>query len=203
MYINLSGKDFNNHAAVFLDRDGVLNRSEKPDGSYLPVNTPDDLFIYDQAKEGLAELTKKTDLLKIVVTNQGGIGAGYMTTEELDSIHGKLISEVRDAGGNIDAIYYATSNDEKDPLRKPNPGLLLKAAEELNIDLSRSYMVGDMTTDIAAGENADGRLTSILVKTGKGGKDHKVEIQPDLVMDDFKHAAEFIIADYNKKLEKT
>lgn len=193
--LNLTNKT----GAIFMDRDGTLNVSNKPDGSYLPVNTPEDLVVFSQAKEGLAELTKQTDLLKVLVTNQGGIGAGYMTEEQLKKIDNKLLEEIHKAGGEIDAIYFASSNDKEDPMRKPNPGMLLKAAEELNIDLNKSYMIGDMTTDIACGERAETKLTSILVETGSGGKDKKVDIKADVTVKDFKAAADFIIADYNSK----
>jgi D-glycero-D-manno-heptose 1,7-bisphosphate phosphatase len=199
MLVPLSDKSFHNKAAVFFDRDGTVNVSNKPDGSYLPVNTPEDLVVFDQAKEGLAEITKQTDLLKILVTNQGGIGAGYMTVEQLKKIDEKLVSEMRGAGGDIDAIYFASSNDKADPMRKPNPGMLIQAAQEHGIDLAGSYMVGDMTTDIAAGERADERVVSIGLETGSGCKDKKVDIKPDVMVKDFKGAAEFIIADHNKR----
>jgi D-glycero-D-manno-heptose 1,7-bisphosphate phosphatase len=199
MLAPLSGQNFHNKAAVFMDRDGTLNVSNKPDGSYLPVNQPEDLVLFDQAKEGLAELTRQTDLLKVLVTNQGGIGSGFMTVEQLKKIDEKLLNDVRGAGGDIDAIYFASSNDKADPMRKPNPGMLLKAADELGIDLTRSYMVGDMTTDISAGEKADEKVVSIGLETGSGCKDNKVDIKPDVMVKDFKAAAEFIIADHNKR----
>ena len=199
MLVPLSGQSFHNKAAVFMDRDGTLNVSNKPDGSYLPVNKPEDLVLFDQAKDGLAELTKQTDLLKILVTNQGGIGAGHMTVEQLKKIDEKLLEDVRSAGGDIDAIYFASSNDKTDPMRKPNPGMLLKAAEDLGVDLSKSYMVGDMTTDISAGEKADEKVVSIGLETGSGCNDKKVDIKPDVMVKDFKAAADFIIADHNKR----
>jgi len=199
MLVPLSDTSFHNRPAVFFDRDGTVNVSNKPDGSYLPVNTPEDLVVFDQAKEGLAEITKQTDLLKILVTNQGGVGAGYMTVEQLKKIDEKLLSEMRSAGGDIDAIYFASSNDKTDPMRKPNPGMLLQAAQEHGIDLAGSYMVGDMTTDIAAGERADERVVSIGLETGSGCRDRKVDIKPDVMVKDFKAAAEFIIADHTKR----
>ena len=199
MLVPLTGQSFHNKAAVFMDRDGTLNVSNKPDGSYLPVNKPEDLVVFDQAKEGLAELTKQTDLLKILVTNQGGVGAGYMSVEQLKKIDEKLLEDVRSAGGDIDAIYFASSNDKTDPMRKPNPGMLLKAAEDLGVDLSKSYMVGDMTTDISAGEKADEKVVSVGLETGSGCNDKKVDIKPDVMVKDFKAAAEFIIADHKKR----
>lgn len=199
MLVPLSGQSFHNKAAVFMDRDGTLNVSNKPDGSYLPVNKPEDLVVFDQAKEGLAELTKQTDLLKILVTNQGGVGAGFMSVEQLKKIDEKLLEDVRSAGGDIDAIYFASSNDKTDPMRKPNPGMLLKAADDLGIDLTKSYMIGDMTTDISAGEKADEKVVSIGLETGSGCNDKKVDIKPDVMVKDFKAAADFIIADHNKR----
>lgn len=199
MIISSAGQNIPKKRAVFMDRDGVLNVSKKPDGSYLPVNKPEDLVVTQEAKDGLAKLTKETDFLKVLVTNQGGIGAGYMKEEELKAIHDKLLTEIRNAGGDIDAIYYAVSNDKNDQMRKPNPGMLLKAAEDLNIDLTHSYMIGDMTTDISAGEKADSAVTSILVETGEGGKDKKVDIKPDVVTKNISTAADYIIVDYKSK----
>jgi len=188
----------NKKAAVFLDRDGVINSSTKPDGSYNPVNHADELVVYDQAKEALSRLASKTDLLTVVVTNQGGIGAGYMTEKDLKEINNKLKNEIEDCGGRIDAIYYCTSNDKNDPMRKPNPGMILKAAEDLNIDLDRSYLIGDQTTDIAAGERADTDVKSIMVQTGSAGKDGKENIPPDRICRDLNEAVDYIIADYRK-----
>jgi len=185
--------------AVFLDRDGVINSSEKPDGTYNPVNKPEDLFVYDQAKDALVRLSKKTDLLAVVVSNQGGIEAGYTTEKDVQAVNEKLKKTIGESGGRIDAIYYCPSNDPANSMRKPNPGMLLKAAEELNIDLDRSYMIGDQTTDIAAGEKADTHVQSILVQTGAGGKDGKENIPPDKVCRDLSEAVDYIIADYQGK----
>lgn len=190
----------NKKVAVFLDRDGVINSSTKPDGSYNPVNKADDLFVYDQAKEALSRLASKTDLLTVVVTNQGGIGAGYMTEKDLQEINNKLKHEIQGSGGRIDAIYYCTSNDQNDPLRKPNPGMILKAAEDLNIDLDHSYIIGDQTTDIAAGERADTDVKSIMVQTGAAGKDGKENIPPDRICRDLNEAVDYIITDYRKSV---
>lgn len=204
MLVPISGRSFEKKAAVFMDRDGTLNLSTKPDGTYLPVNKAEDLVLFDQAKEGLAEITQKTDFLKILVTNQGGIGAGHMTEEELKEINNKLLEDVRSSGGDLDAIYYATSVDKNDPMRKPNPGMLLKAAEEMNIDLSHSYMIGDMTTDIACGERAAAEVTTILLtETGSGGKDGKVNIRADIEVKDFKEASDLIVKRYQTEQNKS
>lgn len=187
--------------AVFFDRDGVINVSEKPDGSFLPVNKPEDLIIFENAKIGLSKLAQVSNLLLILVTNQGGIGAGFMTEEALKAINQKLTTEISASGGRIDKIYYCTTNDKKDPMRKPNPGMILEAEKDFDIDLKKSYMIGDMTTDIACGENADSDVTSILVETGSGGKDGKINIKSDVICKNFEDAAEYIIKDLtNKKL---
>lgn len=203
MIINASGQNFpKKRAAVFMDRDGTLNLSTKPDGSFLPVNKEEDLVVYDFAKKGLKDLTEKTDLLKILVTNQGGVDKGYTTLEDINKIHNKLLDEVRAAGGDIDAVYVCTSMDKNDPLRKPNPGMILKAAEEMNIDLAHSYMIGDRTGDIACGERADQRLTTIaLTETGSKCQDGHEKDKPDVEVPDFQAAADFILKDYSNKKE--
>jgi len=186
-------------AAVFMDRDGTLSEILKPDGSYMPINTPEDIHVYSQAAEGLAKLTKQTDLMKIMVTNQGGIAKGLITAEQLEKIDNKLLEEIHQAGGDIDAIYFASSNDDGNPMRKPNPGMLLEAAEDLNIDLSYSYMVGDMTTDVAAGKRASKGVVSILLETGAAGSDHKAGERPDVIAKDFDNAVDYIIRDYQQR----
>ena len=202
MLISGSGKSLPKRPAVFMDRDGTINLSTKPDGSYLPVNKPEDLVVFDGAKEGLKDLTEKTDFLKVLITNQGGIGAGYTTEEKVGKIHDKLLDDVRKSGGDIDAIYMCPTMDKSDPMRKPNPGMILKAAEDLNIDLANSYMIGDRTGDIAAGEKA--HVTTILLKeTGSGGKDGKVDVKSDVEVKDFKEASDFIIKEYEKKKNKS
>ena len=149
---NLSNKQ----KAVFLDRDGTINK-------YVGFlrNIEDFELI-----PGVADAIKKINAsgyLCIVITNQPVIARGEVTVEELDMIHKKLETELGFAGAYVDGIYYCPHHPHKGyedevvelkiecACRKPKPGMLLRAAEEFNIDLSSSFMVGDSECDVKAG----------------------------------------------------
>jgi histidinol-phosphate phosphatase family protein len=183
---------------VFLDRDGVINSMDRF------VDTPEDLdaALMPQAVEALARLRRETQAKIVVVTNQGGVGMGKMSDKTAQAILARLAQRVDEAGGHLDAIYYCPTSpraphpEEGVDARKPAPGMLIRAAEDFGtqIDLADSYMIGDMTTDIAAGENATPKVTSILVRTGSGGRDGKEKTAPDHVADDLSAAVDWIVA---------
>ena len=142
--------------AIFLDRDGVLNR----DFNY--VHRIEDLELLPQVSESLTAL-KNAGFLLIVVSNQSGVARGKFTLADVEAFNQALIRKVMDEGGpQIDAVYvcphhrggsvktYAVDCE----CRKPKPGLLLRAAHEHNVDLTASIMVGDKVSDISAGKAA-------------------------------------------------
>ncbi|MGC8842765.1 MAG: D-glycero-alpha-D-manno-heptose-1,7-bisphosphate 7-phosphatase [bacterium] len=144
-----------------MDRDGVINLN-RPDY----VKSWDEFIFYPFAKLALSRLAK-SDFLIIIVSNQSSIGRGIVKKETVDEINERMKEEIEKEGGRIDAIYYCPHKpNEGCPCRKPNPGLLLKAAEEWDIDLRKSYMIGDALSDIEAGKRAG--CFSILVLTGRG-----------------------------------
>jgi|APTNR8051073442_1049403.scaffolds.fasta_scaffold74474_2 D-glycero-D-manno-heptose 1,7-bisphosphate phosphatase len=149
--------------ALFLDRDGVLieNKSDyvRSVGEAIPLAG---------AFEALGHLRRhRPEHLVIVVTNQAGIGKGIITHATVEAIHAHLARWARAAGGRIDAFYTCPErNDEPQRCRKPAPGMLLRAAREWSIDLSRSVMVGDAVTDVQAGLAAG--VAPLLVRTGRG-----------------------------------
>jgi D-glycero-D-manno-heptose 1,7-bisphosphate phosphatase len=149
--------------AVFLDRDGVLNRMiVHPDfGTVDSAANPEEIAVYPFVGEALRQL-HQLDFALVVVTNQPGVAKGRFTTALLDAMHDKLRNEIARQGGGVDAIYCCLHHPQGKveayrvacDCRKPRPGLLLRAAEELDLDLARSYMVGDGVTDVAAGKTA-------------------------------------------------
>lgn len=160
---NLSQKQ----KAVFLDRDGTINKAN----GFITKLEQFELI------PGVSEAIKKINksgYLAIVVTNQPVIARGDATFEELELIHNKMETELGKDGSFIDGLYYCPHHTDKGfegerpeykincNCRKPNPGMLLKAAEDFNIDLSMSYMVGDGKNDIEAGNRA-GCKKSVLV----------------------------------------
>ena len=149
----------NKQKAIFLDRDGTINK-------YVGFLRNIDEF---ELIPGLEEAIKKINesgYLAIVVTNQPVIARGEVTVEELNEIHKKLETELGYKGAYIDGLYYCPHHPHKGyegeipelkidcECRKPKPGLLLKAAEDFNIDLSQSWMIGDGENDIKAGKAA-------------------------------------------------
>lgn len=145
--------------SLFLDRDGVINE-DKP-GSY--IFAPEE-FIFMEGGPGIfRKLTERFGRI-MVATNQRGVGRGLMTEETLGRIHDKMQQAIAAAGGRIDAIYYATSIHNKDPYRKPNPGMAVRARKEApSVDLSHSIMVGNNLSDMQFGRNAG--MYTVFVRT--------------------------------------
>ena len=172
--------------AVFLDRDGVLIRQVE---GYL--TRAEDMELLPGAAEAVAKL-RKAGFKAVVVTNQAGVAKGLLSEAELEGLHQELRRRLQALGTDLDAIYCCPHAPEENcPCRKPAPGLLLKAARELAIDLAHSYMVGDATTDVEAAHRAG--CFAILVKTGFGGEDGRSEEVPDAVLPDLACAADFIL----------
>ena len=150
--------------AVFLDRDGVIN--ENISGSY--VHTWEQFHFLPGAAESVAAL-KRAGLPVVVVTNQAGIGRGHMQEAALLDIHTRMQAELALGGGTVDAVLYCPHAQEAGcDCRKPQPGLLRRAARQLDLDLGRSYFVGDHLTDVQAGLAAG--CQPILVRTGRGAE---------------------------------
>jgi D-glycero-D-manno-heptose 1,7-bisphosphate phosphatase len=153
--------------AAFLDRDGTLNEEV----GY--VRTPEDLQLVPGAAAAVRRLNDR-GITVCVISNQSGVARGFLTEADLTGIHAKLTDELRREGARADRIYYcphhpaagiAPFNVECD-CRKPAPGMLLRAGQELGIDLSRSFVVGDSVVDMQAGLAVG--ATTILVLTGYG-----------------------------------
>ncbi|HXU38779.1 MAG TPA: HAD family hydrolase [Blastocatellia bacterium] len=153
--------------AFFIDRDGTLNE----DIGY--VSTPDELVLYPWAAEAV-RLVNESGFKAIVITNQSGIARGMYSEQTLRAIHERLIAELARDGARIDAVYYCPHHPEIGAAdyrkacdcRKPRTGMLDEAASEHNIDLTRSFVIGDKSSDILLAENAGAQ--SALVLTGYG-----------------------------------
>jgi D-glycero-D-manno-heptose 1,7-bisphosphate phosphatase len=147
---------------IFLDRDGVIIE-----------NRPDYVRNWSEAKfisgvlPALARLTN-TPYRIVIVTNQAGIGRGIISRLVVEDIHARLIQEIIKSNGRIDGVYICPHKPEDGcSCRKPQPGLILQAAQDLEIDLGRSMMIGDNLSDVQAGLAAGiGRIA--LVRTGLG-----------------------------------
>lgn len=134
--------------ALFLDRDGVIN--EEKDGSY--IFHKDEFIFYPGAEAALIKLSKQFDYV-FIVTNQRGVGRGYMTAASLHEIHDHLVEVITKGGGKIDKVYYAPSIDSNHSHRKPNTGMALDASRDFpEIDFEESIMVGNNLSDMQFGK---------------------------------------------------
>ncbi len=153
--------------AVFLDRDGVLN--EVLTSRVKFVNKPKDLYLLEGAAKAVARLNH-AGYDVYVVTNQGGVGLGYMKEEELQLIHDHLISEVAKEGGKIiEAVYCPHKPHAGCRCRKPGAGMLFDLAKRHGIDLANSVMAGDHERDIEAGKKAG--CKTVFIGSGKTAAD--------------------------------
>ena len=135
--------------AVFLDRDGVLNRSIVRDGRPYPPESVAEMEILPEVGDALASL-RSAGFLNIVVTNQPDVSTGKQRPEIVEAMHRRLRNEL--ALDDIKVCYH--SDGDGCECRKPKPGMLLQAAREFGIDLEQSFMVGDRWRDVAAGHAA-------------------------------------------------
>ncbi|MCK5828235.1 D-glycero-beta-D-manno-heptose 1,7-bisphosphate 7-phosphatase [Candidatus Bipolaricaulota bacterium] len=179
--------------AVLLDRDGVINQQT------AFVNVPDDLVLVEGAATAIARLNEAGWPVAII-TNQGGIAMGYLTEDMLHKIHERMEQLLTEENAHVDAIFYCAHHEHaKLPeyklncqCRKPNIGMLEQARDKLDIELSKSVVVGDRTTDILAGIRAG--CSTILVQTGAAGKDREIVAEPDTVVADISVAVDLILS---------
>ena len=179
--------------AVFLDRDGTM------------IKEAGDLILRDVGRirffKGVAEAIKKLNRLGfivVVITNQPVVARGFATEKEVDQIHAILVKRLAKRGAKIDAVYSCPHHSEatlpkyrvRCRCRKPNIGMIMKAAKKFGINLKKSFLVGDRTADIAAGNRAGVKM--ILVKTGYAGKDGRYEGKPDFTAKNLKEATKII-----------
>jgi mannose-1-phosphate guanylyltransferase/phosphomannomutase len=187
----------NPRKAIFLDRDGVINR-EVGD-----LRRPEQFELLPGVAEAVGRINR-SGFLAIVVTNQPGIAKGFYTAETLDEIHRKMDSLLGAAGAYVDGLYYCPHHPERGfpgevpelkidcECRKPKPLMLQLAARDLNVDMAGSYMIGDRYTDVMAGKRA--AVGTVLLRTGAGGSDKALfEIEADRTFDSLSEAVDAII----------
>ncbi|MGM0836689.1 MAG: D-glycero-alpha-D-manno-heptose-1,7-bisphosphate 7-phosphatase [Bacillota bacterium] len=154
------------YQGVFLDRDGVINEVLTKRVKF--VNKPGDFHFLPGALEGIRLLTE-AEFKLFVVTNQGGVGLGYMKSKMLEEIHQYMVKEISDAGGRIEEVAACIHKPHEGCLcRKPGPKMIVDLAESHEIDLPRSYMIGDRAVDIEAGKAAGTRTLFIGEEHGVG-----------------------------------
>lgn len=188
----------NRQRAIFLDRDGTMNVSKGF------ISNAEDLELIPGTIEAIKAINK-SGALAIVITNQPVIARGECSFEELHNIHNKLKTLLGEKGAFVDDIFYCPHHPDKGfegevpelkfdcECRKPKTGMIDEAVDKYNIDLSKSYMVGDSTMDLELARNAG--VKSVLVDTGFAGNDGKYDRSCDIEAKDLLDAVEKIIKD--------
>ncbi len=155
-----------NKKLVILDRDGVINFDSD---NY--IRAPEEWIPIPGSLEAIAKL-HRAGVQVVVATNQSGIARGYFNEQTLNLIHQKMHQAVRQAGGEINGVFYCPHGpDENCDCRKPKPGLITQIRKQLNLDTRNAPFVGDSIRDIEAA--VAGGCLPILVKTGNGRKSAK------------------------------
>jgi D-glycero-D-manno-heptose 1,7-bisphosphate phosphatase len=185
------------HTAVFLDRDGTINEEM----GY--INHLDRFVLLPSAAAAIRRINE-SGLKAVVITNQSGAARGYFPKELIDQLHQKMSGLLEEEGAFLDGIYTCThappSKGEAGGCgcRKPEIGLMKQAAQALNLDLEKSYVVGDRFKDVEMARNARAKAVLVLTGYGRGelaflGPTRKVE--PDFVAEDLAEAVEWILSD--------
>jgi len=186
------------NCAVFLDRDGTINE----DPGYL--GDPSDVRLFPGAAKALSNLKSRLNCKLIVISNQSGIARGLITKQMVESVNEKINELLLAEQTSIDAFYYCPyhpdfNSEEECNCRKPSPKLIYEAAKDFQIDLTKSYFVGDSSSDIVCGFNAG--LKTVLVKTGYGKESISILQNqnkiPTFVAKNLQQACRAIIKDYS------
>ena len=183
--------------AVFMDRDGTISEEI----GY--VNHPSRYRVFAYAGEAV-RLLNEAGWLAILVTNQAGVARGYFTEDLIGAVHGVLEGELERTGAHLDAIYYCAHHPSvgQPPYRfdcdcrKPKPGLIHRAAQDFDIDLAASWMIGDRYSDVELAHNAGVRSALVLSGYGRGEWEYQRgswKLEPEVVAENLLEAAKMII----------
>lgn len=182
--------------AVFLDRDGTITKS---DGYFYKH---EQLEFLDDLADAIKILNK--NFLVILITNQPVVARGLCTEEDVKKIHNELVEDMRKQGAKIDAVYFCPHHPERYTdvpeyakkyriecsCRKPGTALVEDAIKDFDIDIDKSFFIGDTTRDIQTAKNIG--CVSILVRTGQAGKDGKYDVLPEYECDNIHEAAKLV-----------
>lgn len=194
----------NKQCCVFLDRDGTINVQNGL------VDTEDKLVLENSAAEAI-RLLNEAGILAIVVTNQPVVARGLCDIEDVERIHLKLQTLLGEQGAYLDDIIFCPHHPDKgypeeNPkykivcnCRKPKTGMIDAMVAKYNIDLGRSFMIGDTTMDIQTGKNAG--VKTLLVRTGEAGKDGKYDAKADFEADNLLEAVKLVLSEEKSVME--
>ncbi len=187
--------------AVFLDRDGTIVREV----DYL--RSPEELRLLPHAADAIRRLNE-IGFAVVVTTNQSGVARGLLTEDDLAQVHKLLAERLAKRGARLDAIYFCPHHPtagagpyrRECSCRKPAPGMLLRAAEELDLDLSRCFAVGDSRRDLVAGREAGCKTILVRSGYGRGVETESADALPaDYVADDLAAAVDWIVGQHGTR----
>ena len=176
--------------AIFLDRDGVINR-DPGFGDY--IKSWEEFEFLPEAIAAIKRLNKNGYEI-FIISNQAGVGRGLYSQAALDDITKNMLREIESQGGKIKSVSYCVHQpDEGCSCRKPQTGMIKKVTEGLDIDFKNTYFMGDSRLDIAAGRNMG--CKTILLLTGKEDPNNikDFEYQPDFIKKDLNEAVELVL----------
>jgi D-glycero-D-manno-heptose 1,7-bisphosphate phosphatase len=184
--------------AVFIDRDGTLSEEV----GY--INHASRFHLFPYAASAVKHLNEN-DWLAIVITNQAGVARGYFSEEVIQTVHEQMTKDLESDGARLDAIFYCAHHPSvgEPPYRfdcdcrKPKPGLVSRAAQEFDIDLSESWMVGDRYSDVELARNAGVKSMFVMSGYGRGEWEHQRQSwtqQPDQVAENLLEAVRLIVS---------
>jgi D-glycero-D-manno-heptose 1,7-bisphosphate phosphatase len=184
--------------AVFIDRDGTLTEEV----GY--VNHPSRLRLLPRSAAAVRRLNE-AGIAAVVATNQAGIARGYFSEEVMQAVHERLAAQLKEAGAHLDGLYVCPHHPTEGAppyradcdCRKPRPGLILRAARDLDLDLAGSTMVGDKASDLLVAPAVGARAVLVLTGYGLGEWEYRrahFTVAPDHVAGDLADAVEWVIA---------
>jgi D-glycero-D-manno-heptose 1,7-bisphosphate phosphatase len=184
--------------AVFIDRDGTLTEEV----GY--VNHPRRIRLLPRSAEAIRRLNA-ADVPAVLVTNQAGVARGYFSAEILKLANEEMARQLKDAGARLDGVYVCVHHPTEGAspyrldcdCRKPKPGMLRRAARELNLDLAASTTIGDKAGDLESGRAVGARGVLVLTGYGQGDWEYRRDsfrVPPDYVADDLLTAVEWVLA---------
>lgn len=175
--------------AFFIDKDGTLTDYHGYSNPPLASEVLYDRVLFDEVVDGLKHIQSKGYKL-ILISNQPFVSTGIVTKEQMDNLFNNLINSLKERGVSIDDFYYCPhGKNEGCFCRKPEPGMIIQAAEKHGIDLSQSFMVGDDKKDVLAGKNAGTK--TVLVLTGVD-RENSARINADHIVDNVNSLMEVI-----------
>lgn len=186
-------------SAIFLDRDGVINENR---ADY--VKSWSEFRFLPGSREAIAKLTQAGHRI-VVCTNQAGIARGSVSMETVDEIHHRMVTSISEVGGKIEKVYYCPHGKDEDcACRKPRPGMLLQARDELGLEMLNAVFIGDSITDVRAGLAAG--IHTVLVLSGLGLEQFRAHCHevdgPFRISMNLKHAAELVLKGLHVPTEK-